>query len=132
MANPEVKPQRPVRRSLGEGGSGGFYFGVPMFLSCLRTLGLYPPEMPAKLKYCVYVLLSQKDNKMYIGFSTDLRQRLTAHFNGHVDATVRRRPLELIFCEYHASKADALRREKYFKTTAGKKALKLMLRNALA
>jgi len=32
---------------------------------------------------------------------------------------------------YHASKIDALRREGYFKTTAGKKALKLMLRNAL-
>jgi putative endonuclease len=88
--------------------------------------------MPAKLKYCVYVLLSQKDNKMYIGFSTDLKQRLTAHFNGHVEATARRRPLELIYCEYHKSRTDALRREKYFKTTAGKKALKLMLRDTLA
>ena len=30
------------------------------------------------------------------------------------------------------SKRDALRREGYFKTTAGKKALRLMLRDALA
>jgi len=87
--------------------------------------------MPAKLKYCVYVLLSRKDHKLYIGFSTDLKQRLTAHFNGHVDATSRRRPLELIYCEYHKSRADALRRENYFKTTAGKRAIRLMLRDAL-
>ena len=87
--------------------------------------------MPAKLKYCVYVLLSKKDEKLYIGFSTDLRQRLTAHFNGHVAATASRRPLELIYCEYHRTRADALRREKYFKTTAGKKALKLMLRDSI-
>ena len=39
-----------------------------------------------------------------------------------------RRPLELIFYEVYFNKKDALRREKYFKTTAGKKALKIMLR----
>ena len=43
-----------------------------------------------------------------------------------------RRPLHLVYCEYHSSKTDALRREKYLKTTAGKKALKLMLRDALS
>jgi hypothetical protein len=37
-----------------------------------------------------------------------------------------------MYCEYHASKADALRREGYFKTGAGKRALALMLRNRLS
>lgn len=45
--------------------------------------------------------------------------------------TVPRRPLELIHCEYHKSRADALRREGYFNTSPGKEALKLMLREAL-
>jgi len=40
--------------------------------------------------------------------------------------------LELIYCEYHRSKHDALRREMYLKSTPGRKALKLMLRAALA
>lgn len=88
--------------------------------------------MPTKLKHCVYVLFSRKDGKLYIGFSTDLKQRLTAHFNGHVDATIHRRPLELIYCEYHRSRIDAPRREAYFKTTAGKKALRLMLRDTFS
>jgi len=40
--------------------------------------------------------------------------------HGQSDATAPRCPFDLIYCEYHASKADALRREGYFKTTAGK------------
>ncbi|MBN2559987.1 MAG: GIY-YIG nuclease family protein [Phycisphaerae bacterium] len=119
----------------------GFYFRAPMFPRSQRgssrdlspTDGLLPfSAMSGKLQYCVYVLLSHKDGKLYIGFSTDLKQRLTAHFNGHVEATSHRRPLELIYCEYHKARSDALRREGYFKTTMGKKALRLMLREGLA
>jgi putative endonuclease len=51
--------------------------------------------------------------------------------NGKVLSTKGQRPLELIYCECHDDKYDALRREKYFKNTAGKKALKLMIRNRL-
>lgn len=86
----------------------------------------------SKLQYCVYVLLSLKDKKLYIGSTTNLKQRLTDHFHGESKATAPRRPFKLIFCEYFLSKKDALKREKYFKTTAGKKALKLMLRNSLS
>ena len=85
-----------------------------------------------KLPYCVYVLKSQKDKQLYIGFSGNLKQRLSDHYNGKVDSTSPRRPLDLIYCEYHASKEDALRREGYLKTGAGKRALKLMLRDSLA
>ena len=84
-----------------------------------------------KLKHCVYVLLSKKDNKFYIGYTTNLKQRLTHHFKGYSFATSFRRPFTLIFCEYYYSKKDALKREKYFKTTAGKKTLRLMLRESL-
>ena len=35
-----------------------------------------------KLQYCVYVLLSLKDKKFYIGYTTNLKQRLTDHFHG--------------------------------------------------
>jgi putative endonuclease len=85
----------------------------------------------SKLQYCVYVLLSLKDKKLYIGSTSNLKQRLTDHFHGQSKATASRRPFKLIFCEYFLSKKDAMRREGYFKTTAGKKALKLMLRKSL-
>lgn len=88
--------------------------------------------MFSKLQHCVYVLFSESDSNLYVGYSTDLKQRLTAHFDGHVPSTAPRRPLRLIYCEYHASRTDALRREDYLKTSSGKKALKLMCRDALA
>jgi putative endonuclease len=85
-----------------------------------------------KLPHCVYVLFSEADGKLYIGYTSDLKQRLTDHFNGRNQSTAPRGPLRLIYCEYHLSTTDAHRREKYFKTTAGKKALGLMLRDSLA
>ena len=84
-----------------------------------------------KLQYCVYVLLSLSDNKFYIGFTADLKQRLTDHFNGYNTSTKSRRPFKLVFCEYFISKKDALRREKYLKTTQGKRGLKLIIRESL-
>lgn len=84
-----------------------------------------------KLQYCVYVLYSLKDNNFYIGYTTNLHERLTAHIHGQSEATELRRPFTLLFCEYYLSKHDATRREKYFKTTIGKKTLRLMLTDSL-
>ena len=86
----------------------------------------------AGLQYCVYVLHSVADDFLYTGFSTNLKQRLTDHFNGQVAATAPRRPLHLMHVEYYLSRADAVRREKYLKTTKGKRALRLMLKDTLA
>jgi len=88
-------------------------------------------RVPSKLQYCVYVLLSMHDGDLYVGFTTDLQRRLTEHFHGQSKATAPRRPFRLIFCEYFFSKKDAERREMYLKTTAGRKGLKLILRETL-
>ena len=42
-----------------------------------------------RLKYCVYVLISLKDKNLYVGYTTDLQERLTAHFKGQADSTLR-------------------------------------------
>lgn len=78
----------------------------------------------------MYILFSHKDYQFYIGYTSDLKRRLTEHFNGKSKSTAPRRPFSLIFCEYFLSKADAERRENYFKTTAGKKSLRLMIRQS--
>lgn len=82
--------------------------------------------------YYVYVLLSQKDNNFYIGFTENIDQRLDEHNVGKNVSTKLRRPFKLIYCEGHTSKSDALRREKYFKTTKGKTTLKQILKDALS
>ena len=81
--------------------------------------------------FYMYILLSLKDNQFYIGFSSDLKNRIEAHNSGSVCSTAGRRPLRLIYYEAHISKQDALRRETYFKTSKGRTSLRLMLRNFL-
>jgi putative endonuclease len=81
--------------------------------------------------FYVYVLVSLKDKKFYIGFTSDLRSRFEKHRRGHIPATKARLPLELMFYEAYRNKHDALRREKYFKTTKGKTTLKTMLKEDL-
>jgi len=81
--------------------------------------------------YYVYVLRSQIDGKLYVGFTEDLKKRLMAHNAGKNLSTQTRKPLDLIdliFYEAFINKFDALRRERYFKTTKGKVTLVQMLR----
>ena len=82
--------------------------------------------------YYVYILYSIKDKKLYIGSTSNLKQRITDHSSGKNISTKSRRPLKLIYYEAHFSKQDAVRREKYFKTTKGKVTIKLMLRTTLS
>jgi len=77
-----------------------------------------------------YVLKSLKDKKFYIGRSDDLRRRITEHKAGKVKSTKNRLPIELIFYEAFKNKLDAIRRENYFKTTKGKRALHIMLKES--
>jgi putative endonuclease len=83
------------------------------------------------LPYCTYVLFSEKDVMLYVGYSSNLERRLMQHNSGNVKSTSYRRPMKLIFCEFYLFEEDARKREMYFKTTAGKKAIKLMLRSTL-
>ena len=84
------------------------------------------------LPYCVYVLFSEVDHLLYIGFTTNIENRLRTHNSGGSKSTSYSRPLKLIYCEYYLFEEDALKREKYFKTNAGKRALNLMLKSTLS
>ena len=74
--------------------------------------------------YYVYTLISLKDNGFYVGFSEDLKKRLDLHSEGEVKSTKNRRPLKLVYYEASISKEDALKREKYLKSTWGKRYLR--------
>lgn len=81
--------------------------------------------------FYVYVLFSLKDKKFYTGYTKDLVDRLEKHKSGEVSSTVNRRPLKLIYFEACLDQKDALHREKYLKTTYGKRFIKNRLRNYL-
>jgi putative endonuclease len=87
--------------------------------------------MNMPLPYCVYILFSGRDHLLYIGYSGNLGKRIETHNAGGNTSTAYRRPLKLIFCEFYLFEEDARKREMYFKTTMGKKAIKLMLAGTL-
>lgn len=81
--------------------------------------------------YFVYVLQSLKDRKLYIGFTSNLKRRIEEHKTGGSNSTKKRLPFRLVFYEAFISKKDAQKREHYFKTTKGKRTLRLMLKESL-
>ncbi len=77
--------------------------------------------------YYVYVLLSEKDDQFYTGYTNDLKKRLQLHIDGKVKSTMHRLPVKLIYFEGCLHQQDATRREKYLKSGSGK----IYLRNRL-
>ena len=76
----------------------------------------------------VYILQCA-DGNLYTGFTSRLDLRLGQHWAGKVRSTMDRRPVRPIFFEAYLMRSDAERREEYLKTSAGKKAIKFMLRD---
>lgn len=86
---------------------------------------------PVRYQY-VYVLQSDKDKLFYTGYTTDLQTRLLEHKNGLVASTKMRRPLKLVYCEICLNQNDATMREKYLKSTWGKRYIKNRIKNYLS
>ena len=77
--------------------------------------------------FYVYALESLKNKKLYFGYTEDLKKRLKEHNSGETFSTKPYIPWKVIYYEACIKKEDAIRREKYLKTTQGKKMLKLRL-----
>jgi len=78
--------------------------------------------------YYTYALKSKVDQKFYIGWTDNLKQRVEKHNAGKVKSTVLRRPFELIYFEACLNKKNAIEREKQLKTGFGRKYIKQRVR----
>jgi putative endonuclease len=74
-----------------------------------------------------YVLRSRTTGRHYTGATTNLKGRLEKHNSDQSISTKHRGPWELIHCEEFATLAEALRRERFFKTGKGRDELKRIL-----
>jgi len=81
--------------------------------------------------YYVYVLKSEKDGNNYVGYTSDLRERIILHNAGKVQSTKNRLPLKLIYFEGCLNQQDATKREKYLKSSWGKRYIKSRNENNL-
>ena len=78
--------------------------------------------------FYIYVLESSKNKNLYFGHTNDLKKRLREHNCGKNFSTKTHIPWDIIYYEACLEKEDAARRERYLKTTQGKKMLKLRLK----
>ncbi len=83
------------------------------------------------MSYFVYILLSKKDNKLYVGCTHDTNQRLIDHNNGKVPATKSRRPFVIIHTEKFEDKGEAFNRERFLKSLWSARFKKKILKDYL-
>ena len=84
--------------------------------------------------YYIYIIENEKDKSWYIGFSVDVKRRISEHnskIGGQYTSTKKGR-WNLVYIEGYSNKLDALGREKYLKSGAGRKYLKKQLSNYLS
>jgi putative endonuclease len=71
--------------------------------------------------FYTYILQSKKDNGYYFGFTSNMEERLLKHNGGKVVSTKFRRPFVIHYIETFSTKAEAIRRELFFKSFEGRK-----------
>ena len=80
--------------------------------------------------FTVYLLKSKKNGRSYVGLtSKPVRERVQEHNWGSNKWTKASGPFELKYYETFVCKADAARRERFFKSGQGKKLRKIILEN---
>lgn len=79
----------------------------------------------------VYILQSEKDNNFYVGYTKNIQRRMKEHNFGKIFSTKNRIPLKLIYWERCLNQDDATKREKYLKSSWGRKYIKNRISNYL-
>jgi len=79
--------------------------------------------------YYFYVLLL-KNGDLYKGTAANLQRRIREHKQGKVKSTKNKSPI-LIHYEVYLLESDAKRREKFMKTTEGRRSLRQQIKDIL-
>ena len=77
-------------------------------------------KMSLIMDYVVYILYSQRCAKTYTGFTSSLIQRFHSHNNSEKGFTTRCRPWTVVHVEFYMTKREAMDRERFLKTGAGR------------
>ncbi len=76
----------------------------------------------------VYVLYSESYKKIYIGYTSDIQNRLIAHNHpGNKGWTKKFQPWKIIYQETYENKFEAMIREKQLKSAKGREFIKTFI-----
>ena len=80
--------------------------------------------------FTTYVLYSEKHDKIYIGYTSNLHQRLISHNELATKGwTIKFRPWKLIYKEEYETKSEAMKREKQLKSYKGRTFIRDLIDN---
>jgi len=79
--------------------------------------------------FVVYILKSKIARKSYVGFTNNIERRLREHNSGNHFYTKRYKPWEIIHKEEFENFEKAIKREKFLKSTSGRRFLKKLFNN---
>ena len=71
--------------------------------------------------FCVYILQSIKNGKLYIGHTENLQDRFTDHNNGYSKYTQSGIPWKIVHVEEFDNRAEAMEREREVKRMKSRK-----------
>ena len=71
------------------------------------------------MNYYVYILISEKDNRRYIGSTNNLLRRISQHNSGLVKSTRNRLPMKLYALRIFNNVREAAIFEKKYKNSSG-------------
>ena len=74
--------------------------------------------------FYAYVIQSEIDKSFYKGHCENLKLRLEQHNAGQTKSIKNKVPFKVVYFEEFSSRPEAIKREKYFKTAAGRRYLK--------
>ncbi|MBU2444376.1 MAG: GIY-YIG nuclease family protein [Bacteroidetes bacterium] len=77
--------------------------------------------------FTLYALKSISRNFIYVGMTENLEDRIKRHNSGYNRSTKKFAPFKLIFSENSQTGEKARSREKYLKSTSGKRFLRSIL-----
>lgn len=75
----------------------------------------------------IYILSSFKTPRTYVGYTSNLEERIRYHNHGKVNATRPFRPWQILYTENASTMAEAKQRELYWKSGAGRRNMKKIL-----
>ena len=77
--------------------------------------------------FYVYILFSASQNKYYVGYSTDLEQRIRKHNAKHKGFTGKAADWVLVYSESYESKKSAMEREQKIKSWKSRKMIQQLI-----
>jgi putative endonuclease len=79
--------------------------------------------------YYLYIIKSLKHPKTYTGITDHVERRLKEHNSGYSQFAKRYKPWKMIHLEEFSDREKARKKEKYFKSAAGRRKIKNLLFN---